>query len=57
MATFGGTCTQNGAPCTFTVKVVDNGEPGTNDSFTISIDAGPPQGGTLRSGNIQIHQQ
>ncbi|PYT23510.1 MAG: hypothetical protein DMG57_31700 [Acidobacteria bacterium] len=55
-ATFGGTCTNNGSPCTFTVKVTDNGEPGTNDTFTISVSGGPPEGGTLPSGNIQIHQ-
>ena len=29
-ATFGGTCINNGAPCTFTVAVTDNGEPGTS---------------------------
>ena len=51
-ATFGGTCTLNGAPCTFTVNVTDNGEPGTNDTFTISYPT--PDGGTLRSGNILI---
>ena len=28
----------------------------TNDTFTITVDAGPPEGGTLRSGNIQIHK-
>jgi hypothetical protein len=56
-ATFGGTCTNNGAPCTFSVMVQDNGEPGTNDVFTISINGGPPEGGTLRSGNVQIHKQ
>lgn len=55
-ATFGGTCTNNGAPCTFTVDVVDNGEPGFSDTFTISVSGGPTEGGTLRSGNIQIHQ-
>jgi len=54
-ATFSGTCTNNGAPCTFTVNVTDNGEPGTNDTFTISVSGGPPEGGKLRSGNIQIH--
>ena len=53
-ATFGGTCTVNGAPCTFTVNVTDNGEPGTTDTFTISVDGGPTEGGTLRSGNILI---
>jgi len=54
-ATFSGTCTNNGAPCTFTVNVTDNGEPGKNDTFTISVSGGPPEGGRLRSGNIQIH--
>jgi hypothetical protein len=54
-ATFGGTCTKNGAPCTFTVNVTDNGEPGTNDSFVISVSGATPEGGMLRSGNIQIH--
>jgi hypothetical protein len=56
-ATFSGACTKNGVPCTFSVMVQDNGEPGTNDVFTISINGGPPEGGTLRSGNIQIHKQ
>jgi hypothetical protein len=55
-ATFGGTCTKNGAQCTFTVNVTDNGEPGTNDSFVISVSGGAPEGSTLRSGNIQIHR-
>jgi hypothetical protein len=55
-ATFNGICTVNGAPCTFTVNVTDNGEPGTTDTFTISVDAGPTEGGTLRSGNILITQ-
>ena len=57
-ATFHGTCTNNGAPCTFTVNVTDNGEPGTNDSFNITVNAGPTEGAgeKLRSGNIQIHQ-
>jgi hypothetical protein len=55
-ATFSGTCTNNSVPCTFTVNVTDNGEPGINDSFTISISGGQPQGGTLSKGNIQIHQ-
>lgn len=57
MATFSGTCTNNGAPCTFEVTVKDDGEPGFTDTFTISINGGPPEGtsSTLRSGNIQIH--
>jgi hypothetical protein len=55
-ATFDGTCTINGTPCTFTVNVTDNGEPGTTDTFTISVDGGPTEGGVLRSGNILITQ-
>lgn len=54
-ATFGGTCINNGAPCTFTVAVTDNGAPGTADTFRISISGGPTEGGSLRSGNIEIH--
>jgi hypothetical protein len=34
----------------------DNGEPGTNDTFTISITNGPTEGGVLRRGNISIQQ-
>jgi hypothetical protein len=55
-ATFDGTCTVNGTPCTFTVNVIDNGEPGTTDRFTISLSPGPAEGGELRSGNILIRE-
>jgi hypothetical protein len=57
-ADFSGACKNNGAPCTFSVHVEDNGESGATDQFVISISnfqAGAPQGGVLRSGNIQIH--
>jgi hypothetical protein len=54
-ATFAGTCINNGTPCTFSVAVTDNGEPGATDTFSISISGGPAEGGTLRSGNIQFH--
>ena len=54
-ASFGGTCTNNGAPCTFTVNAADNGEPGRNDTFEITVNAGPAEGGKLRGGNIQVH--
>ena len=53
-ATFAGTCMRNGVPCNFTVQVTDNGEPGNADAFIISVSGLPAQGGTLRSGNIQI---
>jgi hypothetical protein len=56
-ASFGGTCTTSGAPCTFTVNVADNGEPGRNDTFDITVNAGPAEGGKLRGGNIQVHKQ
>jgi hypothetical protein len=36
--------------------VTGNGEPGTTDTFTISVSGGPTEGGTLRSGNILITQ-
>jgi hypothetical protein len=55
-ATFSGTCTKNGAACNFTVTVQDNGEPGKGvDKFTISVDSGPTEGGTITKGNVQIH--
>jgi len=55
---FSGTCKNNGVICTFSVHVEDNGTSGTTDKFVISISnfqGGTPQGGVLRSGNIQIH--
>lgn len=55
-ATIIGTATVNGTtPVNFRVDVCDNGEPGTTDTFTISTTDGYVAGGTLRSGNIQIH--
>ena len=58
-ATFGGTCTNNGAPCTFTVSVTDRGEPGRSDSFSIVVGgaAAEGEGRSLRSGNIQIGRE
>jgi hypothetical protein len=37
--------------------VTDEGEPGRNDRFSISLSGGPTEAGTLRSGNIQIHEK
>jgi hypothetical protein len=54
-ATFSGSCTNNGAPCTFNVTVQDNDQPPGPDSFVISINGGSPEGGTLRDGDIEIH--
>ena len=51
-----GTATVNGSgSVNFQVQVCDNGEPGTSDTFSISMSDGYIAGGTLRSGNIQIH--
>lgn len=45
-------------PVMFTVKVEDNGEPGTNDKFSIVITGGrtSSRSGTLTQGNIQFHR-
>jgi hypothetical protein len=55
-ATFAGSGTINRLPGSFTVTVTDEGEPGRNDRFSISISGGPTEEGTLRSGNIHIHK-
>jgi hypothetical protein len=39
----------------YTVVVVDNGEPGRNDSFSIVLSTGYNASGTLNGGNIQLH--
>jgi hypothetical protein len=45
---------KNGVP--FTAYVEDNGEPGRNDVFQISINGVPQNGnGALTGGNVQIH--
>ena len=55
-ATFSGTCTNNGLPCTFQITVQDNGNPGRGkDSFQISGVGVTPNGGTLSGGNIKFH--
>jgi hypothetical protein len=50
LATFSGTCTKNGAPCTF-IGHVTSGPSGT---YTISVSSDPTEGGILRRGNIRI---
>jgi Ice-binding-like len=39
----------------YTVVVVDNGEPGRNDSFSLQLSNGYTASGTLKGGNIQLH--
>ena len=53
--------TINGAPGTATVRVVDNGEPGRNDIFEITLSTGYRAAGDLGGarpggGNIQLHK-
>jgi len=65
-AEFQGTGTINGTgPYTFKVRVTDNGEPGTADSFEIKIWNGTSATGdpvykaynTLAGGNIVVHKK
>ncbi|HEX9615139.1 MAG TPA: ice-binding family protein [Bacteroidota bacterium] len=42
---------------TYKVIVVDNGEPGRNDSFSIEVSNGYSASGDLKGGNIQLHRK
>jgi len=55
-AKFSGTCSANSTSPSFTASVEDHGEPGKGkDKFTIMYGV-ITEGGTLISGNIQIHK-
>ncbi len=41
---------------TYEVDVTDSGEPGTSDTFAITLSSGYTASGTLRGGNIQLHR-
>jgi hypothetical protein len=41
---------------TYTADVVDNGEPGRNDTFSLSLSNGYTASGKLMGGNIQLHK-
>ncbi|HKQ47273.1 MAG TPA: choice-of-anchor P family protein [Phycisphaerae bacterium] len=45
------------AGATFVVEVADNGEPGIDDTFMITLSNGYTATGTLVGGNIQLHDQ
>jgi hypothetical protein len=45
----------NGVAGTYTVTVSDNGEPGRNDTFDLSLSTGYTASGSLGGGNIQLH--
>jgi hypothetical protein len=51
-----GTCEINGAGgYTYQVDVSDNGEPGRNDTFSLTLSNGYSASGNLAGGNIQLH--
>jgi uncharacterized GH25 family protein len=61
-ATFTGTCSGNTSCTSYTVKVTDNGEPGANDTISVTIVGGSCSGNatspleqTISKGNIQSH--
>jgi hypothetical protein len=52
-----GTAEVNGqSGFTYKVDVTDNGEPGREDIFSISVSNGYSASGTLTGGNIQLHK-
>lgn len=55
VATFYGSATDNGTATTYVIRVVDNSEPGSGDTFSIQTASGFSASGTLVSGNIQVH--
>jgi hypothetical protein len=55
-ATFFGHATVDGTATTYRIDVDDLGEPGAGkDTFKIQTDSGYVAGGTLKNGNIQVH--
>jgi hypothetical protein len=49
----GGTVTGNSNAGAFTANIIDNGEPGRNDYFSLDVAAAA---GNLEGGNIQVHR-
>ena len=54
-AHFTGTSKIGKTKISFTVDVTDNGEPGTNDFFSLHVSNGYSASGFLTSGNISLH--
>jgi len=50
-----GTADINGQSGSYQVDVADNGEPGRNDTFSLTLSNGYHASGTLNGGNIQLH--
>src|SRR5438128_1649127 len=51
-----GTADINGRSGSYQVDVSDNGEPGRNDMFSITLSDGYHASGSLEGGNIQLHK-
>ncbi len=51
-----GTCTIDGVPGTYVLEVADNGEPGTSDTFSLTLSTGYHASGVIAGGNIQLHK-
>jgi hypothetical protein len=54
-ATLFGNALVDGVRTTYRIDVVDNGEPGRNDVFSIQTGTGYTAGGVLTRGNVQVH--
>ncbi len=51
-----GTADIDGTPGTYKVDVADNGEPGRNDTFSLTLSTGYSASDFLNGGNIQLHK-
>jgi len=50
-----GTCDIDGTPGVYAADVDDQGEPGVNDVFNLTVNGAPAASGTIAGGNIQLH--
>ena len=53
---FTGTATVDGQVVGYTIVVTDSGEPGSDDTFSMTLSNGYAVSGTLQGGNIQLHK-
>jgi len=51
-----GTCTIDGVDGSYVLVVSDNGEPGRNDTFSLTLSTGYVASGVIDGGNIQLHK-
>jgi hypothetical protein len=52
-----GTASIDGVAGTYVLDLTDNGEPGKNDRFALTLSSGYRASGTLAGGNIQLHKK